>query len=53
MSITKKKSGRRSSATKADNKIVIVTKSNVKADLAFSKKVKAMNQLLTKATMLP
>jgi ABC-type metal ion transport system substrate-binding protein len=53
MPVTKKKSGRRSSAKKTNNKIVIVTKSTVEAGTLFSKKVKAMNQLLDKATLLP
>ncbi len=44
---------KKSAAKRADSKSVIVTKSTAKVDAPFSKKVKAMNALLAKATLLP
>ncbi len=52
MSQTKKNTTRRSAAKRVENKAVIVTKTTLKGDNTFSKKVKAMNALLAKASLL-
>ena len=52
MSQTKKNTTRRSAAKRVEQKTVIVTKTTLKDDASFSKKVKAMNALLAKATLL-
>lgn len=49
---TKKNTNQRSSAKRVKNKTIIVTKSKSKEDSPFAKKIKAMNTLLGKATLL-
>lgn len=54
MSLTKKNTGRKSSVKKAAAKPVIITKSKVAAaESLFTKKVKQINTLLGKSTLLP
>ncbi|MEO7490339.1 MAG: hypothetical protein ABIU77_24690 [Ferruginibacter sp.] len=47
-----KKTRTRSSVKKTENKTVIITKSTATDTTSFPKKVKAMNSLLAKATLL-
>jgi len=52
MSLAKKNTNSRSSEKKVKNKHVIITKSKSAGNTSFPKKVKAMNTLLVKATLL-
>ena len=52
MALIKKNTGRRSSVKNAENKAVIITKSKWAGSTSFPKKVKSMNTLLGKATLL-
>lgn len=52
MSLTKKNNIKKSAAKRSESKPVIVIKSTTKGDAPFSKKVKAMNALLAKSTLL-
>lgn len=52
MALVKKTKSRRSSAENTASKTVIITKSKSGDQTSFPKKVKAMNTLLAKATML-
>jgi hypothetical protein len=52
MSLAKKNTGKRPTSKRAGNAPVIVTKTTDAKVSPFSKKVKAMNKLLSKATLL-
>ena len=52
MSLTKKNTSRRPSVKNTENNPVIITKSKSAGNASFPKKVKAMNTLLAKATLL-
>ena len=52
MALTKKNTSRRASVKSAENKTLIITKSKSGENTSFPKKVKAMNTLLAKATLL-
>ena len=52
MSLTKKNTGRRSSAKRMENKTVFITKSKDAENSPFAKKIKTMNSLLVKAKLL-
>ena len=52
MALAKKNTTRRSSVKSAENKTLIITKSKSEENTSFPKKVKTMNTLLAKATLL-
>jgi hypothetical protein len=52
MSLTKKNTSHKSSGKRAENKTIIITKSQSTANSPFAKKIKAMNTLLVKAKLL-
>lgn len=52
MALVKKNTSRRVSVKSTENKRVIITKSKSGDNTSFPKKVKAMNTLLAKATLL-
>jgi hypothetical protein len=52
MSLVKKTKSRRSSVKNTENKTVIITKSKSGDNTSFPQKVRSMNTLLVKATLL-
>ncbi len=52
MSLTEKNTSRKPSVKRAENKTIIITKSQSTANSPFAKKIKTMNTLLDKAKLL-